>query len=216
MARTPKSVVFDEKTSSEIVRLRDDEGYKWDAISEAVSMPPGKCMLVYNFAKTPKKLRIKDATGADIARLRDDEHLSWGIISARTGYPEGSCRSLYEEATGQSTKGNRIGKGGRLPGESSGEPKAPRAAKAPKAEKNPKPAAPASKLDGMTGDEVKEAIEGRAIQVHTGEGEPEVIKVKSVKKADKGKIVLVTAEGGARTVKQAAVIGISKKKIAAA
>jgi hypothetical protein len=211
MARTPKTITFDEQTMQEIVRLRDEEGYKWDQVANAVELPPGKTMLIYSFAKTPKKLRIKEATGQDIANLRDNENLSWGVIMARTGYPEGSCRALYEEATGKATKGGRIGKGGRLPGESSGEPKAPRA---PKAAKNPKPVAPVSKLEGMDDEAIKEFVAGRAIQVHTGTGDPEVIKVKSVTKVAKGKIVLVTLEGSARTIKSAAVIAVSKKKVA--
>lgn len=210
MARTPKNVTFDETASAEIVRLRDDEGYKWDQISGAVNMPVGKAMLIYNFAKTPKKLRIKDATGQDIARLRDDEHLSWGQISARTGYPEGSCRSLYEEATGNSAKGNSIGKGGRKPGDGAGVPKAPKGSKA-KAEKPAKEAKP-GKLDGLTDEEIKESLEGHAIKVASDSGDAETLKVKSVKKVQKGKVVLVTADGQARTIKAAAVVAISAKK----
>jgi pyruvate/2-oxoglutarate dehydrogenase complex dihydrolipoamide acyltransferase (E2) component len=34
---------------------------------------------------------------------------------ARTGLAETRCRNLYEKATGNSTRGNRIGKGGRYP-----------------------------------------------------------------------------------------------------
>jgi hypothetical protein len=217
MSRTPKSVAFDEKTSAEIVRLRDDEGYKWGAISDAMEIPSGKAMLIYNFAKVPKKDRIKNATGEDIARLRDDEHLSWGVISARTGYPEGSCRSMYAEHTGTSARGNRIGKGGRLPGDVEPKPKAEKAPKAPKSEKPakaPKPASKPGKLDGLTPEEVKEAIEGYAIQVSVEGSEPDMIKVKAVKKVAKGSIVLTDDKGAGRTIKQAAVIAISKKRIA--
>jgi hypothetical protein len=208
-ARTPKTVTFDEKTSDEIVRLRDNEGYKWNKISDAVDTPIGKCMLIYNFAKVPKKDRIKNATGEDIAKLRDDSRLSWGVISARTGYPEGSCKSMYAAHTGRSALGNRIGKGGRHPGDGSGEPKTPKS----KATKE----APATggKLEGLTAEEVKEAIEGYAIKVNVAGGEPEMIKVKAVKSVKKGTIVLTDDKGAGRTIKQAAVAAVSKKKIAA-
>jgi hypothetical protein len=216
MARTPKTVTFEQEVSDEIVRLRTDEGYKWAQIGAAVDLPVGKCMLIFAYATTPKKLRLKDATGDQIAELRDDERLSWGQISARTGYPEGSCRSLYEQATGKTTHGNRIGKGGRLPNGDAPAPKTKASAKekAPKSEKAPKAPATPGRLDGLTPEEVKDTIEGYAIKVDTGSGE-EMLKVKAVKKVAKGNIVLTTAEGEARTIKQAAVKGVSKKKIAA-
>ena len=218
----PKNVEFDSKVSDKIVALRDDEGKKWDEVSEAVNMPVGKCMLVYNYAKVPKKDRIKNATAEDIVRLRDKETLSWGVISARTGYPEGSCRSMYEEKTGRSTKGNRIGKGGRYP---DGEDKPAKTASAKKAsgttkkggaKANTKAASSDEKvLAGMKPDAVKAAITGFAIKVRTGNGGEDIIKVAAVKSVKNGAIVLTDLAGQARTVKADAVFMISKKKVAA-
>lgn len=216
MAREPKQIDFDTKVGQQIVSLRDDEGYKWDQISEAVDIPIGKSMLIYSFFKLPKKDRIKNPTAADVVRLRNDG-LSWGDISVRVGWPESSCRSQFEEATGKSTKGNRIGKGGRYP---NGEARPEGAVKATKSAK--KAAAPAKKaaakatanrkqvLDGMNAEEVKAAITGFAIKVSTDDGD-EVIRVKTVKKVTATTVVLADETGQGRTLKRAGVFAISKK-----
>jgi hypothetical protein len=204
------TLVIDKELADQVVKLRDDEGKKWDEINEITGVATGKCMLAYSWAKVPKGERIKNATAADVVRLRDEQSLSWGEISARTSINENACRSMYEEATKRSTKGNRIGKGGRHPGSAEGAE--PKAAKAPRAAK---PAEPAHDLFAdLSDEEVAERLSGYAIKVDTGSG-VEPMKVKAVKKVAKGKAILVDAESGAsRTIKLAQISQISKKKVA--
>lgn len=217
--RTPKAVSFDEKELKEIVDLRE-QGKKWVEISDIMGIPSGKLMLMHDYATVKPKDRVKNATGADIANLRDKLSLSWGAISARTGYPEGSCRSLYEEHTGNSTKGNRIGKGGRYSkGEAApakAEKPTKKAAKAtPGTTKKSAPGAVASKrkpvdFPDQTLEAVSTKIKKRAIKVASGAGEPEVIRVKAVKKVAKGAVVLTDHEGKSRTIKLATIVEVSK------
>jgi hypothetical protein len=209
----PKTLEFDQDTSQQIVSMRND-GSKWDEISRAVSMPPGKAMLLFYHATVKPKDKIKSATGKDVAALRDGQSLSWGEISARTGYPESSARSMYEEETGNSTKGNRIGKGGRYPnGQSAPEGSTPKKAVAKKAAAKAAPkAAPVSVLAGLSAEDVKAKVEGYAIKVAGEEGE-ETIKVKAVTKVAKTTMALRDADGQGRTVKLAAVTQISKGKV---
>jgi hypothetical protein len=210
----PKIVEFDKELSDQIVALRND-GSKWDEISSATGVPTGKAMLIFDHATVKPKDRIKDATGKDIARLRDQENLSWGMISAITRYPESSCRSLYEEQTKRSTRGLRIGKGGRYPnGESAPKSSTTKKTVAKKAGAVAKKAAPAaSPLAGKSEDEVKAAVEGYAIKVLTDNGTEETIKVKAVTKVTKTTMALRDAEGQGRTVKLATVTAVSKGKV---
>ena len=209
----PKQVEFDQELMDQIKSLRED-GQKWDEISNTVGMPAGKCMLIHSFATVAKKDRIKDATGEQIAKLRDEDALSWADISARTGYPHTACRTLYEEHTGSSTLGNRVGRGGRHPGDGGGgggkRPAKKAAAKTGAAKKAA--AKPKAVLDGMGVEDIKEALTGYAIKVMTDDGE-EVIKVKAVKRVNKATIAISDEEGKGRNVKRASVTSISKNKV---
>lgn len=195
---------IDKDFANEVVGLRN-EGKKWGEIAEVTGVAAGKCMLAYAWATVPKGERIKNATAADIVRLRDDQSLSWGDISARTGINENACRSMYEEATKTSTKGNRIGKGGRHPGD--GEAAAPKA-------KAKKEKAPEKDLfEGEDDETIAGRLSGYAIQVDLGEGVV-AMKVKSVKKVAKGKAIVVDGDTGeSRTVKLSAIKKISTKKV---
>lgn len=208
----PKTLEFDSDVSDQIVAMRND-GSKWDEISEAVGHPSGKCMLMYAHATVRPKDRVKNATPEQVVAMRDDESLSWGVISARTGYPESSLRGMYEEHTNKSTKGNRIGKGGRHP-ETPGTPRTAKAKKAGGAKKaaSKKPAPKETPLVGLSPEEITEAITHRAIKILTGDGE-EIIKVKSVKRVNKASIALSDETGKGRTVKTAAVFQVSKGKV---
>ena len=176
----PKQVEFEKELMDQIKSLRED-GQKWDEISKTVAMPAGKCMLIHSFATVKPKDRIKNATGEDIAKMRDDEALSWADISARTGFPHTACRTLYEEHTGSPTLGNRVGRGGRHPGDGSG-PRPKKASAKKAAAKSAKPV-----LEGMSDEEITEAITGHAIKVLTDGGE-EVVNVKAVKRVNKAHI----------------------------
>lgn len=120
--------------SKKAVKLRDKDELAWHEVAGELETSVGKAMLAYEFGKVKPADRVTAKNDAELGRkivqLRDKEGLSWGRISARTGQGEQRCRSLYEEATGTSTLGNRIGKGGRHPG--SGNGKSPRRAGAAK------------------------------------------------------------------------------------
>lgn len=209
-----KALTLDTDLVAQVKALRDDEQKKWDEISEITGIAVGKCMLAYAAATLPKKELIKNPTAQDVVTLRDDRNLSWGQISVRCQLPESTCRTLYTEATGNTTKGLRIGKGGRHPGNAEPTEKATKAKTTkPKAEKAE--AAPVSDLfEGLDEDGIKERLTGYAIKVSDGAGASEMLKVKVVKRAAKGKAVITTVEGDARTIKLSAVTTISKKKVA--
>jgi hypothetical protein len=109
---------------TKVAKLRDkDPAPSWKDISTTLEIGQGKVMLAYLFHTTDPKDRIKgrneDELAKNVVKARDGG-LSWAIISARAGIPESTARGLYEKTTGSSTKGNRIGKGGRYPGDSNG------------------------------------------------------------------------------------------------
>lgn len=219
MAREPKAVDFPAELMDQIVALRDDEGYKWDQIAEAVGEATGKCMLIYNFKKLPKNQRIKGATADDIVRLRDEESLSWGDIVVRVGYPESSVRSMYSEATGRATQGLRIGKGGRHPKSGAteaptGPGKAKAATKKAAAKKSGASSTGEQPLAGLDKAGLTDLIVKKAIKVHTDDGE-EIIKVSAVKKVTATTIVVADETGAGRTVKRDAVFAVSKRNVLA-
>jgi len=207
MARAT-TLTLDKDLVEQVTQLRDGEEKKWDEIAEATGVAVGKCMLAYMSGRVPKKELIKNATAEDVVRLRDKTVLSWGEISVRCQLPESTCRAMYTDATGNSTKGLRIGKGGRHPGSDTGTPKAKGTAKATKA-------APAADLfvDVEEAD-IPEMLAGYAIKVSDGAGTTTPMKVKAVKKVAKGKVVLVDGDTGeSRTLKLSAITQISKRKV---
>ena len=205
------TLTIDRDLAEEVTQLRDQEEKKWDEISEALGVAVGKCMLAYMAARVPKKELIKNATAADVVRLRDDQVLSWGEISVRCQLPESTCRAMYTDETGNTTKGLRIGKGGRHPNGVTGVPSKKAAGKATATKKA---AAPAADLfDGVADGDVAAMLTGYAIKINTGSGE-EKMKVKAVKKVAKGKAILVDGDSGeSRTLKLSAITMISKRKV---
>lgn len=125
--------------AKQVVKLRDKGEKSWAEIGEELEIAPGKAMLAYDFAQVGDDevvtAKNEEELGKKIAKMRDTEGLSWGKIMARTGRGEQNCRSLYEAATGESTKGNRIGKGGRYPNGMTPPTKVAKATKATKATK---------------------------------------------------------------------------------
>lgn len=139
--------------SKRAVKLRDKDELAWHEVAGELGTSVGKAMLAYEFGKVKPADRVTaasdEALGVKIVKLRDKDGLSWGRISARTGRGEQQCRSLYTEATGQSTLGNRIGKGGRHPGGGGKSPrKAGAAKKAPAKKVGAAKKAPAKKATG--------------------------------------------------------------------
>lgn len=103
----------------DIMKMRDDQGMKFQEIADDLRITPGKVHFLYACATVKPKDRIKwsddDDLAAKIVDARDDDELSWGLISARAGVPESRVRKLYTDTTGKSTLGMSIGKGGRKP-----------------------------------------------------------------------------------------------------
>jgi len=107
----------DQKTIDKIVSLRNKES-TWADIAEAVDLPQGKCMFLYDQATVSSSERITGKTEDDLKRKiakGRQEGLSWGVLSARSGKSEGYCRKAFEEVTNESARGSRVGKGGRYP-----------------------------------------------------------------------------------------------------
>jgi hypothetical protein len=201
---------LDKDLIEQVMQLRDQEEKKWDEIAEITGVASGKCMLAHAAGSLPKKELIKNATAEDIIRLRDDQQLSWGQISVRAQLPESTCRTMYTEHSGNTTKGLRIGKGGRHPGSAAAAPSGKKSGKA-----TAKAAAPASDIfDGVEEADIPAMLAGYAIKVTDGAGNTTPMKVKSVKKVAKGKAILVDGDSGeSRTIKLSAITAISKRKV---
>lgn len=214
-------VKYDPTVGEKIVQLRND-GAKWGEIAASLGLPGGKALLYYEIASVNPKQRIKNAAPADVVRLRDEQGLSWGRIVALTMIPESRLRSIYEEATGNSTKGNRIGKGGRYPNgtdrpepkvKTPREPKAPKAAKEKAEPKATERSATAAALDGMDAEGIMTHLTGRGVQVQ-GKTGPVVVKIRSVKTVKDGVIVVVDDETAkSRTIRQANILAVTKGKV---
>lgn len=164
-----------------IVELREG-GAKWEEIAGEVGTSTGRAMLIYFEATVKPKDKIKGADdeelGEKIVAARDEDKLSWGQIMARTGFSETRCRKLYEEASGNSTRGHRIGKGGRYPDGTTPPPR-PAATKKAAAKKAPAkkaaakkgaasgpsgPAAAAKKIAGLTEiSDIADAVKGKMV-----------------------------------------------------
>jgi hypothetical protein len=107
--RTPRMDSQVEK----IVKMRKD-GKVWKDIADAVGGTVGQVILAYEKATVKPSEKIKDISGRDVVRLRK-EGVSWGRIAVRGGITEVKVRSMFEETSGNSSLGERIGKGGRHP-----------------------------------------------------------------------------------------------------
>lgn len=217
-----EDIIEAEDIGPEVVRLRDVEELAWQVISEQVGKGQGKVMLAYMIAKVNPKDRIKgkddEELAAKIVKARNEQLLSWGQIMARTGLSEGKCRKLFEDASGETTRGHRIGRGGRYPGETERPAKAPKVAKpvtapgekavsarAKKAAAPTKAAAPAAGsppklLVDMTEEELSARITGKTISVTKGSG-LERIKVETVKSLKDGAVELFNDKGQSRTIR---------------
>lgn len=209
-----------------IVELRENDN-NWATISEETGVGQGKAMLLYMYATTDDADKInltgnEDKDGPKIVKARESG-LSWGNIMARTGVGEGKLRALFEAASGESTMGNRIGKGGRYPTGSAPAKKVGKAvgktAKASKAAK----AAEAESVSGVelppagtpiaefTLAQLKKRMNGKTVTLNKSSGGVERIKVKSVtKKSKAGEISLVNQDGASRTILAVSVKAITK------
>ena len=154
-----------EALSPQIVEMREN-GAKWSEIQETLGIAQGRAMLLFLKATTAPKERINGKTdeelAAKIVKARNEDKLSWGQISARSGIGEGRARSLFEQASGESARGNRVGRGGRYP-DGDTPPAKETKAKAPAKKAAAKKAAPTNPRFGLSPDELSEAITGKTI-----------------------------------------------------
>lgn len=216
------------------VRALREEGTPWPDIAGKLEISQGKAMLLDLESQIRPEDRISgdpDDTsfGKKIVKARDDQLLSWGQLMARTGLPESRLRKIYEDTTGNSTKGNRIGKGGRFPdgegpAKTNGSKKATKATKgttkkvakkaagakktakkAAASKKSGQPAAAVTALAEMDLDGLRERLSGKTIEVKSQNGGPtRKIGVALVKELrENGDISFTDDKGKARFVQVA-------------
>lgn len=225
---TPRSLgANDPDFQEKVVELRDGQEMKWSEIADELNCTAGKAILAYEIVNMPAKDKIKtkdeDELAAAIVAARDDDQDSWGRISARAGIPESKVRKIYEDTTGNSSRGLRIGKGGRYVGDENPNPaeKVPAAKKAGGAKKAPakktaaaKKAAPkrttgAGALTSMSQDELAERIDGKTIQVQQGDRKVRV-KVDHVISLEDGTVNLADDKNANRAFEVADIKGVGR------
>lgn len=218
----------DLKLAQRIAKMRDKE-MSWREIADELEIGTGKAMLLNMYARVDDDDRItgNDKQVAKAVVKERDSGYSWGALQARTGLGEQRLRKIYEEETGESTRGNRVGKGGRYPGDVKPDdedtPKSRRATgkKAPakkvaaskKAAKSGKaPGAEKPRSETASGDsenplvawslaQLQERLDGRTIKVMRDGDRLEAIKVKKItKKSKDGELTLTDDNGKTRTI----------------
>jgi hypothetical protein len=215
----------------QIVDLRDNQELSWADISDQLGIGQGKAMLLHMYASVEPSDRITarndEELGKKIAKARESG-LSWGQIMARTGLGEGKCRSLFEAASGESSMGNRIGKGGRYPSGDAPVKKATVAKKAAakkgaapaKAAAAKKGAAPTTALPpantplaDYTLPQLQRRLNGTIVTINGEGGSVSRIKVKAVtRKTNDGSIVVQNSDGKSQTFLAAQVKSATKPK----
>lgn len=208
---TPDKAAARLELGKQVNELRS-EGKKWPEVAEEMGAPAGALMFAEMCYKVAPRDRVKWSTPEELQEavvdLRDEQKLSWGNIAARCATGEARCRSAYEAATGNSSRGNRIGKGGRYPSDFEGErPEAkPRKASANGATAPSKP----NPLAVMTLVQLKERLNGAKV---TLKSDPDSkISVKSVQKKTATSFSLTTAEGKKMEIEFSDVKGATKPK----
>lgn len=222
----------DPEFQKSVVKLRDEDEMKWGEIAEELECTPGKAMLAHMIATIPPRQQIKWKTEEELAEkivaARNDTTLSWGFIAASTRpvVAESKVRKLFTDTTGTPTRGLRIGKGGRYPGDEN--PNGDKPAKVAAAKKVPakkavakkaapakkagvaKKAAPAKKaangpakakvaIADMDLEQLQERLNGKTIQVQQGDKKVR-ISVASVIKLEDGELSFADKAKKNRTV----------------
>lgn len=235
-----RQISIDMKLANRIAKMRD-AGTSFTDIAAELEMTPGKAQLLNMFARVEDADRIT-GTPAQIAKKvvkERDAGYSWGALCARTGIGEARLRTMYEEETGNSTKGNRIGKGGRYPGDVNPNENGRAAAPAKKVVASKKAAAPAKATSAKKGvakkaagkaaggeenvnagghplvdmplTALKQRLEGRKIRVRREGNKEEVIEVKKInKKTRDGEVTLIDGKGNTRTILAVQILSASK------
>lgn len=214
MAR--EAVLTADKDIKQVVRLRKNEGLKWEEIAARMNVSVGKCMFAFMVGTAEP---MKNATPAAVVKARAAGE-SWGLIAARAGLPEGKVRKMFQEATGKPSRGERIGRGGRPLGSgTNGSAPKPKASKAAaKATKAPTKAAAAKSGGGKLRDlvvsgqatleQVQKGLTGKQVRI-TRNGKEEVIAVAEVTGL-KGQTITVkdSGTGRSRALKADSITGV--------
>lgn len=205
-----------EKLGTKVVRLRDKQNKDWAEIGEELEVGVGKAMLAYEFATVEESEKFKAKTDDALAKMivkARDGGMSWGKIMARCDKSEGYCRKAYETVSGETTLGNRVGKGGRYPGGGSGDakPKKKVGKPQPAAKKSTKKvadkkSAPAKKVGAakkvaigeMNEEQITTRLTGKTIDVENSDGETTTYIVRKVQSLDEpgGELVFVDKKSG--------------------
>lgn len=200
---------------ADVVRLRKEDGLKWDEIADKMGTTTGRVLMAWNIATVGNK-RIKgtqEERASHIVRLREELH-SWGQIAAIVNLNEGFVRSEYHRLTGTPTRGLRVGRGGKYPNDMPDSERPVKAAKPAPQRKVKQEATGKTALVDLDLDGLKEALTQRAIQVNRDGAAPEMVKVKEVKSLAKGTVTLTNEKGSSRTIKVANIGKVSKQKVA--
>jgi hypothetical protein len=133
---------------------------------------------------------------------------------------EARLRTLFELSSGESASGNRIGKGGRYPGDvnpngdDEDEDEKPARKAKPAAQGKPVPAAVSGSSSVLTATlkQLQARLDGKTIQIIREEGgKPEKIKVKNVSKRTKdGELHFSDMAGKSRVIMLEHLKGVSK------
>lgn len=165
--RRAERTARDDKLRDGVVAARENED-SWATIAKKFDITQGRAMYLYMEATIPKKDRINPEKMSDeelqkwVVTYREDEDdpRSWGWLSAASGLGEQRLRTIYKEGSGKDWLGQRIGKGGRYPGD-----KTP-AGKGKKAAKDSNPSK--KHIADMSLKELKERMTGKDITVDIG------------------------------------------------
>lgn len=192
---------IDEALVKRVVKMRNKDDMKWDAIASEIGTTQGKAQYLY-MVGTCDKIEGTDAqVRKAIVKARSKDNESWGMISARTGLTEGRCRTIFEEETGEVALGNRVGKGGRYPGgesSSNGSGKSSGGGKSAAAKKAAGKTASADgkvkNLGDMNKKELSERMTGKVVTFKDG-GSTSKATVAKVTDLTKGEVTFVDDDG---------------------
>lgn len=187
----------------QVVQLRNKDGLKWNEIADHMGMTSGRAMYIYLCA-TEEPFPAKTEKGMRTAIVKGrDGGMSWGLLSVKALMSENAVRNIYKEEAGiETTKGLRIGKGGRYPGDvnpnGDGKPVKKAASKKAAAKKAPakkratkKRAAKKKALADLTFEELSDKLTGKKIKTVDGD----VFEVAEVAELNNGVVVIVDDAG---------------------
>ena len=215
-ARRAEREERDEKLTTIVVSAREDE-VSWAEIATDNDITAGKAMFLHMRATIARKDKVnpdkmdEDALQEWVVVNREDEDAprSWGWLSAASGLGEQKLRTLYSEGSGKEWLGQRIGKGGRYPGDST--PEGTKSTKATKSKGKADDLNPSkTHIADMNLKELKARGNGKTFTVEIG-GKRRKIQVKAVNKRTKsGDVEITDTKGATRTFEVTKIKNVSR------